>query len=224
MSIATRLALVLALAAPVWASAPASPDEDVLVHVERGLEAFEQGKANVARRELHAAAAVHGASASVSVVLGRAQMRCGKWDDAVQTLEAVQRAGAPVPDLAYHLGVACFHVGRDTQCASLLGRANLHSPEARATARYYRGLALARLGRTTEARAQLVRRTAVAAIPLAESTAARDADADVNAILEEPPARRAPPAPHLAAVPRAKGPPPALPVSDSPVPFGPPIP
>lgn len=129
---------------------------------------------------------------------GKAHLASGAWASAVQAFEQARATGEAVPDLEYQLGVAYFHVGRDAECAALLASATLDSIEARALARYYRGLALARAGRVAEARAQLVRPhlwDAETADPAEDQDAeepgraASSAD-DCNAILEQVPVKR----------------------------------
>lgn len=105
-------------------------------------------------------------------------MACGAWAEAVQALEDAKVTGEPIPDLDYRLGVAYFHVKRDADCVAALS-GELESDEAKAGARYYLGLALARLGRTAEARAQLLRKTEPK--PVEAAPEARD----INAFLYE---------------------------------------
>lgn len=87
---------------------------------------------------------------------GRTLAACGQWDQAVDRLETARIAGTvdPARDLA--LGLAYLRVGRDAEAVAMLDPKLQRDPAFAASAHIYRGIALARLGRPSEAHTETV--------------------------------------------------------------------
>lgn len=175
-----RLLILLLAVSPVFASVEATVATTAVIEpIQRALALIETGDMSAVREQLIEAAAVPGPRpAVVSAALGKGLMACGAWAEAVQALEDAKVTGEAIPDLDYRLGVAYFHVKRDADCVAALS-GELDSDEAKAGARYYLGLALARLGRTAEARAQLLRK------PERKPVESERETRDINAFLYE---------------------------------------
>lgn len=116
------------------------------------LDSGDQDKASVLLETL---ASSGRSTPTLLLALGRAFLACGQWDRCVTVLEEARRSNRCLADFDYYLGVAYFRVGRDQDAVQMLSRTDFQTVAAREGARFYRGLALVRLGKIVEARSQL---------------------------------------------------------------------
>jgi hypothetical protein len=136
-------------------STPAKETPGQPENVGAVLELLDSGRSDLAGSLLEAQASSGNATPSLLLALGRAFLAYGRWERAVTVLEEAVAFENPPTDLHYYLGLAYFRAGRDEDAARTLARNDFQSTAAREGARFYRGLALIRLGRVAEARSQI---------------------------------------------------------------------
>jgi len=90
-----------------------------------------------------------------SFALARAYVGLKEDSEAIVLLKQVHKVQPDRPDLGYLLGSAYLRQGRHADALKAFREGKTSSPEVAAAVRLYEGVALARLGRIKEARAQL---------------------------------------------------------------------
>ena len=98
-----------------------------------GMDDNADGKLREAAAAFNRALAVRPDLAEAYVLLGDAQLRLGKWDEAVSALQRAKGLGANQRSLTFNLAIALQQTGKPDQAAALLNTVTAASPAEQAT-------------------------------------------------------------------------------------------